>query len=499
VTKKSTQPTTPPSEYYLKISRQFLANCIGYGDRRPSMKVQMFPQYLPNTKIERRLWDAIIWYWNRGEAATREAMIGAMESYADMAGQGETAIDFIQSHATEDRDVTSFAHQILHWYERQRMIDVADKHAQQARDPGTLNNYDLVENWQRDIAMINPRMTQVLNVRVGEETQKILESQQDRRYERFLKGMAASPQMPYMKMRSHIFGLREGDPLLWTIQTKGGKSTQSQVLGEYWFGEGYYVVSVENETSVEVFEQRRLAHYLGVPTWAWRTTFDHRGRKMPPIARRAPEWHKLFQHYDDLIATHAKRGGILSRVNGADMPIDIVSAQLSTHKQIADSLGMEMIVLVDYLQATGKQGIKAKDEREALAQIATAYKHMIQNLKCYGVVFAQETITGNGEVIPFGSAEAKRRFQVHITTCRAVARDDQPVIAPGGTHAKDAFGNKRYYHRNDGKSMDSNAVIEVLIANDDRPGTCDVVYENGLFRITEKGTAPIMFEYLLPE
>lgn len=492
-----------PNEFHRGLTRRFLANCINQDDRRGEFRIEMRPDYLTFTHVERRVFDAIMFYWEHGQPSTIDNLMASLMPYKDITNWQEQ-LEWILDERTEDGDVTSLSYQLWRYYEQNQIELVALENLELARNPGALTPSEIIDIQQRNLAKLTPEWVKVTDIRAGRSSQAILEAKQDKRYGRFLTGYDATPQMPYVSARKILYGLRGSDPLLITMPTKSGKSTLALSLAHRWAQQGYYVVFQQNETQIETFEQRWLASTLGMPTFMWRTganlTDPRTGQKLrlPPISRKAPEWGKFFSRYDAVVKEMEQLGRLVY-LNSPDPEITTIAAKIRVHKEKALALGLELIWIVDYLQAT-KLNKPAKDERERLSKIATGYKEISGATDAYTVVFSQQSINERtGEIQAFGSGEAQKRFQVHATVAREAPTSDRPVVNRDGKVMLNALGIPRYWHQNLHGQKDSAAQMIAMLGNDDPGGVANLRYENALFRVQDESEPIPVYEILLPD
>jgi hypothetical protein len=316
-----------------------------------------------------------------------------------------------------------------------------------------------------------------------------------------MAGLDAVPTFPFKGLKDLYPGLQQGDPVLWTAKTKHGKSTIAQVVAENWYKRSFYVVSVEKETSPEIFAARRRARLIGLPTKVSMGWTLNNGKRLPPMYEGHPEWAKVYKAYREKLAEEfGGSKGVFVHLNGPKYTdMKNVDAALAEHAERARSMGLEMVVVVDYLQKADWRAFH-RDERVGLAQVASKYKNIIQNLDCYAVIFAQETHdTITGERYPLGSYEAQRVFQAHLSLVRKKAEQgaQMPVANKKREPLTNALGQPRYWCRGLQNELHRDAKIEVIVANDGSPGVAHVKVENNLYMVYDDDEKPREYETLL--
>jgi hypothetical protein len=478
----------------LDLLRMLLANLIDKEDQRSKLKNALSVIDIPEGNVfERVLWQEIEWYWNDGLPASRENVLAGLEGHRELKDKATSMLDTLLAEYATGDDVRNIAGRWRRWNETQKLERAAEKMSAIASRPGGKTAAELGQQMFKVLAEAVPTTGRVNNL-TPDDVDEVVDAAGQRVYERFTRGEVVAPTFPWPELNKLITSLNPGDPVLWTATTKSGKSTLAQFLAEHWaWDQGYYVISLEKETSPLIYGWRRMARLIGLPTWVFKDVVRLKTQKseivLPPAYRGAKEWAHVFARYDAIKqARQEKKGGVLVHINAPGItPERFFTGEFSAHCENAARMGMEVIVIDDYLQKFDWSHL-AREERAGLAKTAATVKNEIQRAGCYAMIFAQEQIikdqkTGVIERVPFGSREAQKVFQAHLSLQRKQAERDEPVMWIGSQqekHLTNALGQLRYYARAN-KGFSAESVIEVVVANDGTPGKFTTMIEGSLF------------------
>lgn len=489
-------------EYGVILLCSFLAECLDASDRRPEMLAPVPISSIPeDMAIHRKLLQAVYHYWEKGLKSTDDNIAAFMNAYEDIKDSWESVVTHIKSLKNDYGNVANPAAQWLTYQDQRQIVVVAEELLVLAKNPGGKFLHEIVEQTQKQLADISTGATRITVVDV-EGAGKILDKVQSRKYEAYLAGKSLSPVMPWGLDRFII--LNPGDPIMISALPKMGKTTCAQYLGERFQEQGYYVISIEKETALQVMQKRRMARWFGVPSKAFDgsilTPFTH--QPMPPVNRKAPQWGRLYAAYDDELKR--RRGvGRFVHINGAGQTPESILGRAATHRKHAEELGMEVVVIDDYLQKTDTDHY-GRGEYQGISRAAEVLKNGIYNMQVYAVIFAQEIEktnqhTGQVRQEAFGSAKVGQLTQGHLSLKRKKAEINEPVIEfqdQNTVNLTNGIGATRYYGRDDWE-LSGYGEIRVLRNNEGRGGSVKVRFEPALYLIYSENEKPKQFEQMI--
>lgn len=316
------------------------------------------------------------------------------------------------------------------------------------------------------------------------------------RAEQRRQGKQTGPMFPWAALRKLVEGgLKKGDMWLISARSKWGKTT---VAGEIAYDiafnqDGYMVLMFHLETTALTLAQRNAAREFWIKPGYIREGL---------IDPQSPAWKPRFDAVAKDIELRCGTGRYskYQYLHRPGLTIDQFERDVQEFKAVADAMGLELVVILDYYQEMDwKASTGAVKESDGLNQMATALKKLFELYKVYAIVFAQDSLTEDRKT-PFGATKIVMRSQGHIQMTRGVdgkdeAEDDLVVMKAdenGGYERdangnpiilKDALGYDIYWHKKGQPRCELR--MHLVRANEDESGYCDLRMYNGYFRIEE--------------
>jgi replicative DNA helicase len=472
-----------------KILKTLLAELEG-ADPSNQGFIQLSVDDLPPDPFLRAYYRIIQDFWNRGLTPERshiENMLAVTPGLTDVSAQ----MDDLLSYRTQFPSPRN-AFAAWRYFADIAMLDnFGEEFLRLIRNPGEKSVAEIIQVGLVGLSNMQP----LGNIRVVNMAgaSKLLEERQNRLYRRYMDGKPLAPEFPFKGLNAMNL-MYPGNPVLITAATKAGKSMLAQVLGEFFAWNGYHVMSLEQETSLDQFAQRRMARNLGIPLAAFIQPVTIDGVEQPPCSRESHYWQRVWSKWDQVLAERSKRGMFI-HVNTSGVTMAEAAKLIRAQHEQAKRNDTELIVINDYLQKT----IGDDDERQRLARIAGQWKALADQLQIYSIVMSQETTTMDGEIHPFGSREAGRQFQAHISLQRKAAVGEEPIQAYVNgrmEHLRDGMGARRYAARRAGQPS-GKAVLKVLLNNNGPVGDVPVEVEPSYMNIIDEDADYPTYELLV--
>ena len=489
---------TPVDPFGGPILYQLMANMIDGPDRRKEMHAVITSKDIPDGWIEAKtLYQCIEdCYDIGGELPTQALMIEMMERRGIKSAK--TFVEQVMKERSPQGLVKLPAYRFYDWLQWSRMEKAADTAKKLIINPDGRTIGEVAQEIQRVFANASPLMA---SITVATPFEQYLDWRafQIEKNRAKREGRTYNVNFPFKELNELISGIRIGDPILITAASGLGKTTVANCLVEYWaWTQDLYTIYVSQETDDKYLNQRRMARMMGIPT-------QYNERDVPQaddviVPMFDPEvypWSEMDSIMQERLRDMEKLHDLYT-ISGRGAQVEEVMKQIAHHCEIAAHKGKEVIVVWDYLQKFDWSRYPFRGdsaERLGLARVAQRIKNGTQQLKFRSVVFSQESDSElSGKDIeagkpnkpkPFGSGEAHKVMQVHLSLQRPTAIHDEEVMwTDPETHElrqiRDCVGNWRYYARK-GEPSGENAWLELLKGNDDAPrGRARIRFEGAL-------------------
>ena len=530
------QPIT--TDYDRKTIRTLLANLMGENNRLFEMgSATIGPEHIPSDMPREKLLLDLIYRY--AQLPTREVLLGHMLHQTKENQHEDIKKWFEQIVPTADRAVAPLCYPLLYRLDQIKLQEGL-QHAQKRVESGeemTIVYRDVVD------AIADARPTGADSTKRMTQTERFefYLAQQAKRAankERYSKGLTwFTPSLNYL-----VPVVRYSDLILFTAQTKFGKSTVSSVMAEdIAWRQGYDVLFLQIETDHESFQERQIARLLNIPIKYQRMPFVNAKNAAPKAYRQdgtPTSFAQLYAEMEKYLKDTAEQRGEIIYVHCPQWGISDIRNRVDLERRLSTKRGRRLVVILDYLSAMPLPIGKGKYERDALNELINDIKAIPESYAesewpIHFILLDQErnaedeTVSTEPEEImkkmksvrSKGTAAGATRAQVQISLQRPVASTSEMVFATKfypigeeiplkmknemmegeprpvvnedaeiiGYNVKyrtvNALGMDRYYHRIGQPS--GFCWLFVPRANDGQPGWVCISIENELFKITE--------------
>lgn len=285
-------------------------------------------------------------------------------------------------------------------------------------------------------------------------------------------GGSLGPDWPWEGLRELVPYMKRGEVTTLQGKSKYGKSTVGSILAEHWaHKQGYMVFVYMFETSIISYMDRAIARNCGI------LVQDQRIAKFKPDGGEETTQEAL-----DALAAYERRlansPGSIVYIEAAGWKPDRLEMEFQSNEQIAQTMGMEAVHLIDYF--TEIEVEQWMHHSNAYNRLADWLKMQAETQKLYLFVLAQENEYNES---PFEGTNIRKRSQVYMRMHRKIAKEVAPVYRDRDSYVqlKDAMHRPMFWHQPG--QLDSQMFIQVLLANDDATGDVSLRSQMAYFRI----------------
>lgn len=507
-------------DYGKKVLNTLLRNMIGNADTtkfvwNDTLRNAELPEYMT---FEKLLIEAVYLITDLGGYPTKDAILDRLHDYG-VQNASESMDRLLQNHSPatgidlENAIRQNYAN-FLMWYDDAQREMALDKSMSLWHSTSDMTR---AERWDKISRLMNDASPVSMRRDIYFDDAERFQAFADMHQKMIERGKSAYPKFPFQKLNDKINALYPENPMLISALSKRGKSLLLAMMAE-WFAwtQGLYVVVITLESDIRQWESRWWARHFGIPVNAWtgETMVMTREKAKdvpvpkfyPQIDLRNPKWaHYINQERKlEYIAQRNVAGGhiVLERAPGWAIPK--MSKIVNDNQRIADRMGLQLLVAVDYLNKSVWSNLASEraKEIELMTEYSNQWKVMVEQTKIFSIMMSQET-EGDGkstETKAYGSRIPGTVFQYHLSLKRpsitvqegrAKTKTTTPerVCDVNQKQLTDCFGRPRWYAFDEGDLSGMKAYLNIEHANDGGRGKVPLYVEGAMSNICDAETA----------
>lgn len=452
---------------------------------------------LSGMPLEAHFLEAIETLASQGVTPTYEVVQDALAQIIESDEKAEEVTKRIRAHRSIERSVDGIASGIGEWMKAQYLAYMMKTMAEDTVLGPYGTYYDKYQEVMQELGMLAPATKLGKSASHDELWRKLLDLSRVA-VERRKQGKSMGPQYPWQQINDMVRGgMEKGDIHLWTGGTKAGKTTFATAIGRHiaMNQPDYLVLMLHLETSQLTLTAREACNEWAIkpgdireglidlendPTWSamYKNT-------LAQMEAKTGKWHESRYWYEH------RPGLTITELEGL----------VIKYKAKAESMGLELVVILDYYQEMGWEELQgAQNETSGLNILATKIKTLVDDYGIYMILFAQEADDEGdrkGRTTPYMAKKIVKRAQAHFRILRgpddksAVAEDNywspdphgQPDTWGNKPPSKDGLGRVFYWHK-EGQPH-STTRIHLIRGNNVETGIAWLRVANGYFIIRE--------------